>query len=111
LDIKKDVQLMCGQFHDTGMSAYADDTAMDDERTEDEVLHCNRLQAEEDGLIVSDSEDEVEDDDEELEVDAGSEIKNKMYNNPDCNNNISRCLRVVPLKDVQASPCLQTCGV
>lgn len=33
------------------------------------------------------------------------EIKKQMYTDPDCSNNIGRCLRVVRMEDVQVQPC------
>jgi hypothetical protein len=75
---------------------YVDDASMHDERTEEEVIEQNSDR--ESDLELGQSEDDDDDDDDE-----GGDLKRRMYNNPDCNNNISRCLRVVPLDDVQVN--------
>ena len=79
-----------------------------------DALNRESFNAEQDQASSSSSSSQNNDDDAqamdpaELERQVQQEmeeIKKQMYTDPDCSNNIGRCLRVVRMEDVQVQPC------
>ena len=76
------------------------DEEKDKEEEEEEAEDKHELTIEDDGQQQEQHHHQPE----EAEEDEGIKYKHFLYTDPDCSNNVARCLRVVRMSDIQTVP-------
>jgi hypothetical protein len=97
-------------INDNDEEEEARSTLPQSQATADEAVLHNQTATQKSSQRESDSHND-KDEEERLIEEEMENIKKQLYNDPDCSNNIGRCLRVVRMKDVQVKSFFSKCAM